>query len=1132
MPAILATGVNGPVVEWTSARTRSGWWSRVWWRSRQQSQSVWSGFEQIGWHPRVVEWFLRTWIGFLEEAGAMVGFSLRCLQRGCLRIVLEATMDTEKCIQSGPGRKTRSVFLWILVGLLLWMGAPTRARAQLAGADDFTSTTLSSANWSAVDRTSSAAGTLLPYLVSSPKEARGRLYWVSNDPGNTGGLEACFVNWIRNEGDTSRDWKVSADGIMTDGLYPILASGDMARLQMGVDLVDVAGELIGWFTVEFLRGDFSNGTDEYFTVASWNPAFEESQIQLEPMLALTGSMEIQYNAAAKQITMATVEAGTRRVIWTTSLTALGIPANARFRPFLGVMTYNDVGSAPSVSLGFPMTQVLLGRFMAFDNFKAETAQPPALPVVVRNPSNQTINAGGTANFSAEFSGTITGYRWQRRALGSSEWVDIFNSDTVSGASGTFLTLNGVEQRYSGDAYRLSASNAGGTAFTQPALLTVTAPAVAPVITTQPVNVAIQVGADALFTVAASGTPGPTYRWQRQAGGVGAWQNLTEGGGYTGVQTAALLVRAVALAMSGDRFKCVVQNTAGTVESAVATLRVDPATAAPGLTLQPINQTVTEGGTATFRVGASGIPAPQLRWQRRPVGASAWADLTDGTAYSGTGSDTLRVVGVLRAMSGDAFRAVAMNGVGNPATSQIAVLTVTTTEPAARVVRVVGSTVSPGGDVQVPVQLISNGDENTIAFTLVWEPGILTLGSLTAGADAGSASLTVNTNLAGQGKAGVLIALPAGARHRAGTNELLRVGFRCSPGTAGGAGLEIGFADDLGYREVVSTEADVLAARFEAGIVTVNAGIEGDLQPRPSGDLRVTAADYTFMDRLVVGNVPVGDLSASEFVRADCAPRTSAGDGRITATDRVQAARFALGLDALVPAGGPGRAAGSSRAVGLSGTGDAERGLALVVAGNVTERAASVQVEFNAAGDENTLAFSIEFDPAHLRYLRTSSTNLPAGATLLSNPNQSVQGRIGFLLALPAGQVFARGNWVPMVLDFEVLPGVAGTVVSFGDIPVLKEVVSPEAEVLAATFSAVQITVRNERPELGSPEVFAGFEVRGMPGRRYRIERSPTGLGNDWVLAGEVVLEESRQLWIDVNQGARGPAGFYRVVEVP
>ena len=98
----------------------------------------------------------------------------------------------------------------------------------------------------------------------------------------------------------------------------------------------------------------------------------------------------------------------------------------------------------------------------------------------------------------------------------------------------------------------------------------------------------------------------------------------------------------------------------------------PTTTAPSITTQPSNQTVMAGQTATFTVSASGIPTPTTQWQRSSDGGTTWADVTTGAGGT-TGSYTTAATGT--GDSGAKFHAVASNGVGSPATSAMATLTV-------------------------------------------------------------------------------------------------------------------------------------------------------------------------------------------------------------------------------------------------------------------------------------------------------------------------------------------------------------------------------------------------------------------------------------------------------------------------
>lgn len=79
------------------------------------------------------------------------------------------------------------------------------------------------------------------------------------------------------------------------------------------------------------------------------------------------------------------------------------------------------------------------------------------------------------------------------------------------------------------------------------------------------------GAPVIFTASAAGDPTPTYQWQRAPSGSSAWINLTDGGGVTGSQSAALTFADIV--SDGEQFRCIASNTMGISTSATATLRI-------------------------------------------------------------------------------------------------------------------------------------------------------------------------------------------------------------------------------------------------------------------------------------------------------------------------------------------------------------------------------------------------------------------------------------------------------------------------------------------------------------------------------------------------------------------------------
>ena len=135
----------------------------------------------------------------------------------------------------------------------------------------------------------------------------------------------------------------------------------------------------------------------------------------------------------------------------------------------------------------------------------------------------------------------------------------------------------------------------------------------------------------------------------------------------------LTVEHTKVSESGNRYRAVFTNGVGSpAVSNAASLTVEETPEAPKVKEQPTNQEVTEGETATFKATASGKPAPTVKWE---VSTNHGATFAEDTTDAGRTTDTLSVEHTTAGESGDEYRAVFSNGVGSPATSSAATLTV-------------------------------------------------------------------------------------------------------------------------------------------------------------------------------------------------------------------------------------------------------------------------------------------------------------------------------------------------------------------------------------------------------------------------------------------------------------------------
>src|SRR5437867_1297684 len=196
------------------------------------------------------------------------------------------------------------------------------------------------------------------------------------------------------------------------------------------------------------------------------------------------------------------------------------------------------------------------------------------------------------------------------------------------------------------------------------------PPVMPSIATQPTNQTVTIGQTATFMVVAAGTAPLSYQWQEN------------GTAISGATSASYTTAATTSSDNGAKFQVVVSNSAGSVTSNAVTLMVNAAAAAPSITTQPVNQTVTVGQTATFTVVATGTAPLSYQWQK------------NGTAISGATSASYTTAATTSSDNGAQFAVVVSNAAGSAA-SNAATLTVNagavapsiTTQPANQTVTV-------------------------------------------------------------------------------------------------------------------------------------------------------------------------------------------------------------------------------------------------------------------------------------------------------------------------------------------------------------------------------------------------------------------------------------------------------------
>jgi hypothetical protein len=300
-----------------------------------------------------------------------------------------------------------------------------------------------------------------------------------------------------------------------------------------------------------------------------------------------------------------------------SLTAVGVPTPTyQWQSRTGVLAWQNIDGETSDSFTIPTTDETIDhakqiRCVVTNDVGSVTSNVAILsvgrsPVIDTQPVASSVSIGGMASFSVEGSGSpALSYQWQRSTtVGGNTFAAIIN------ATNTTYTLSPVASGDDGFVYRCVVTNALGEVTSEEVALTVT---VVPVtITVQPLARSVVAGQTAIFSVVAAGSPTLTYEWQRSDD---AGMNYNPIGGA--VSASYSTPTTTVIDDDGDRYRCVVTNDAGFVNSSEVILSVSASATAPVITVPTIPTVldVLAGDVVVVSVTASGVPTPTYQWRR-------------------------------------------------------------------------------------------------------------------------------------------------------------------------------------------------------------------------------------------------------------------------------------------------------------------------------------------------------------------------------------------------------------------------------------------------------------------------------------------------------------------------------------
>ncbi|SOE23669.1 Subtilase family protein [Spirosomataceae bacterium TFI 002] len=255
--------------------------------------------------------------------------------------------------------------------------------------------------------------------------------------------------------------------------------------------------------------------------------------------------------------------------------------------------------------------------------------------ILGQPGDQAVCQNGNIAFvinEVNISGGSTVYQWQRSTNNGLTYGNISNNSVYSGVNTRTLNLVNIPASLHNSRYRCLINN---YCQSSGALLSVIPIAT---VTSQPTNVEICEGNNAIFNIQAAGV-GLTYRWQVKTNASGNFVNVTDGGIYQGATTQSLQLSFPSASNNENQYRCLVWGTsscdvtADTSSVAIMTVGIaaeaqiiswnSPISTNVGVTqavgyIVGINDLIAPDGKAEYRAGNSILLNPGFEVQQGAV----------------------------------------------------------------------------------------------------------------------------------------------------------------------------------------------------------------------------------------------------------------------------------------------------------------------------------------------------------------------------------------------------------------------------------------------------------------------------------------------------------------------------------
>ena len=296
-----------------------------------------------------------------------------------------------------------------------------------------------------------------------------------------------------------------------------------------------------------------------------------------------------------------------------------------------------------------------------------------------HPSDSIICDLGNASFTVVADGGVgtLSYQWQESTNGGTTFNNISNGGIYSGATTSTLSLTAATDAMDGNQYKvLINTSACSASASNSATLTVEG---AISITADPNNQTICDLGNTTFSVTVaneSGSGAFSYQWQESTDGGTTFNNISNGGIYSGATSSILTLTAATDAMDDNRYQVLVSTGAcSAITSAEATLVVEGSIS---ISTQPDDSAICANDNTSFSVSVaneSGSGTITYQWQESTDGGTTFNNIADGGVYSGTNTASLTITGAIIGMDNNQYQLVANTGACSAITSNAATLSV-------------------------------------------------------------------------------------------------------------------------------------------------------------------------------------------------------------------------------------------------------------------------------------------------------------------------------------------------------------------------------------------------------------------------------------------------------------------------